>query len=60
MILKLCVIEPVVVKTVSYFKLSAVIVTRASGAVMNDSFLQVARKNMKDKMNRVSTDFIQT
>ena len=60
MILKLCVIDPVVVKTVSYFKLSAVIVTRASGAVMKDSFLQVARKNVKDKMNRVSADFIQS
>jgi hypothetical protein len=27
---------------------------------MKDSFLQVARKNVKDKMNRVSADFIQS
>jgi hypothetical protein len=35
---------------VSYFRLSAVIVTRASGLVMKDSFLQ-AKKKKEIKIN---------
>jgi hypothetical protein len=50
--------EPAVVKTVSYFKLSTVIVTWASGLVMNDSFLQANRKTGRVKIRKPGGIFI--
>ena len=47
-----------VVKTVSYFRLSAVIVTRASGLVMKDSFLQANKKKKEIKINAPGAVFI--
>lgn len=48
MILKDWVTEPVVVKTVSYFNVSAEIATCASGLVMKDSFLQEKKRIRMD------------
>ena len=48
MILKDWMIEPEVTKTVSYFKVSAVIITLASGEVIKDSFLQEKRTREMD------------
>jgi hypothetical protein len=42
MILNNLVIEPVVVKTVSYFKVSAVMLSLANSLVLKESFLQEA------------------
>src|SRR5258706_2465085 len=47
-ILNDCVTEPAVVKTVSYFIVSAVILNAASGLVINVSFLQAANKIKRD------------
>lgn len=58
MILNDWVIDPVVVKTVSYFKLSAVMVTCASGLVIKDSFLHATRKIERDKINKPKVNFI--
>ena len=52
-ILKDCVIEPVLVKTVSNFILSALNDSRAFGLVINDSFLQ-EKNNSMDMMAIVS------
>lgn len=40
--------EPDVTKTVSYFNVSAVMVTIASGEVMKESFLQEKKTRRKD------------
>jgi hypothetical protein len=58
MILKAWVIEPAVVKTVSYFKLSTVTVTWASGLVIKDSFLQANKKMAWDKISKADVAFI--
>jgi hypothetical protein len=53
MILNDWVIDPTVGKTVSYLSVSTVIVTRASGELMKDSFLQESSiKREKDKRSR--------
>jgi hypothetical protein len=49
MILNEVVLEPVVVKTVSYFKVSAVMVSCANSLVIKESFLQEAKKSKKVK-----------
>ena len=51
-------IDPVVVNTVSYFKVSAVIVTWASGLVIKESFLQAKRKIKRDKISKPGVTFI--
>ncbi len=51
-ILKDCVIEPTVVSTVSNFRVSALMVSLASGLVINESFLQ-EKKNSIKKANAV-------
>ncbi len=48
MILKDWMIEPEVTKTVSNFKVSAVIITLAFGEVIKDSFLQEKRTREMD------------
>ena len=48
MILNDCVTDPALVKTVSYFIVSAVIATEASGLVIKLSFLQAANKSRMD------------
>ena len=48
MILNDWVMDPAVTKTVSYFKVSTVIVTLASGLVINVSFLQETKRKQKD------------
>ena len=58
MILNDCVTEPVVVNTVSYFTVSAVIVIRASGLVMKDSFLQANKKTREIKISAPGAVFI--
>src|SRR5215831_5951503 len=58
MILKDWVMEPVVVKTVSYSSVSAVIVTCATGLVMNESFLHEDSKMYRDKITRPKLLFI--
>jgi hypothetical protein len=50
-------VEPVVTKTVSYFNISAVIVTLASGEVIKESFLQEKRSRNRD-MVRIPGVFI--
>jgi hypothetical protein len=50
-------VEPVVTKTVSYFNVSDVIVTLASGEVIKESFLQEKRSSTKD-MVRIPGVFI--
>src|SRR5690349_10124227 len=57
MILKDWVPEPAVVKTVSNFMVSAVMVTWASGLVMKESFLQ-AKKTRQVINSRQDTVFI--
>jgi len=52
MILNDLVMEPVVVKTVSYFKESAVMVSLASGLVIKESFLQEESKKQKAKTRK--------
>ncbi len=51
--------EPEVTKTVSYFKVSAVMVIIASGEVMKDSFLQEKKTRRMDIVSipRVFIDF---
>ena len=58
MILKYCVIEPDVTNTVSYFSVSAVMITDALGEVMKVSFLQ-EKKRRKDIV-RIPRVFIDT
>src|SRR6266581_3811110 len=50
--------EPVVVNTVSNFKVSAERVTWASGLVINDSFLQANKRMQRDKIKRLEMIFI--
>ena len=52
MILKDLVVDPVVVKTVSYFKVSALIRTWANSLVINESFLQEVMKKQKVKIKK--------
>src|SRR6185369_2195720 len=59
MILNAWVMEPVVVKTVSYFNVSAVILTCASGDVIKESFLQANKKRETDKMSKQIAVFIE-
>lgn len=51
LMVKDCVMEPTLVKTVSYFKVSALVLTIAVAAVVNESFLQDGSdtKNIKSK-----------
>ena len=49
--------EPVVVNTVSYFKESAEIETRASGVVIKLSFLQESKKSRME-IEKIPMDFI--
>jgi hypothetical protein len=42
-------VEPVVTKTVSYLRVSAVTVTLASGELIKESFLQAKRIKNKNK-----------
>jgi hypothetical protein len=54
MILKDWVMDPALVNTVSYFNVSTVMVTRASGEVIKDSFRQDCIKKMQlDKRIRL-------
>ena len=57
-ILKDWVTEPDVTKTVSYFNVSAVMVTRASELVIKDSFLHEKRMIKKDT-RKMQKDFIE-
>ena len=57
-ILKDWVTEPDVTKTVSYFRVSAVMITRASELVIKDSFLHEKKMIKKDKRKRLK-DFIE-
>lgn len=50
--------EPEVTKTVSYFNVSAVMVTTASGEVMKDSFLQ-EKKTRRMDIVRIPRVFIE-
>jgi phosphate/sulfate permease len=43
------VVEPVLVNTVSYFSVSALVFTTAFGEVMNESFLQEEKQKAKNK-----------
>ena len=52
MILNDLVIEPVVVKTVSYFKESVVMVSLASALVIKESFLQEESRKLKAKSEK--------
>jgi len=47
-----------VVKTVSYFRVSAVMVTLASGLVMKDSFLQANKKKIEIRISAPGAVFI--
>jgi hypothetical protein len=58
MILNACVTEPVEEKTVSYFNVSAVIVTLASGEVINDSFRHEKKATSKQQVRARFTAFI--
>jgi hypothetical protein len=44
--------EPVVVKTVSYFKVSALRLIAASGEVIKESFLQETKSITADRISR--------
>ena len=57
-ILKDWVTEPDVTKTVSYFNVSAVMITRASELVIKDSFLHEKRMIKKDT-RKMQKDFIE-
>ena len=57
-ILKVWVTEPDVTKTVSYFNVSAVMITRASELVIKDSFLHEKRMIKKDT-RKMQKDFIE-
>ena len=50
--------DPVVVKTVSYFSVSALIVTKAPGLVIKESFLQEKKKIKRDKISKPHFDFM--
>ncbi len=57
MILNDLVMEPAVVKTVSYFKLSVLVRSKASELLMKESFLQEASKRQKEKGKRQKRKF---
>jgi len=57
MILNDLVMEPVLVKTVSYFKLSVLVRSNASALLMKESFLQEASKRQSVKSKRQKRKF---